>query len=171
MNSVVWWSTLSLVSVAAVVDIRCRRIPNWLVVPFLIAGIAFAFERGGFGGLARSLGGIALAGVATGGLCWLRGLGMGDLKLCAAVGAWVGFSQLGTALLLTAMAGGVMAILWAARHRVLKASFRGAADLACGFQRRGFRPHPDLVLDNPLGHKMPYAPAIAIGAVLSFFCQ
>jgi hypothetical protein len=32
------------------------------------------------------MGGIALAAAVAGVLCWLRGMGMGDLKLCAAVG-------------------------------------------------------------------------------------
>ena len=41
-------------------------------------------------GLGQSMGGIALAAAVTGGLCWLRGMGMGNLKLCTAVGAWIG---------------------------------------------------------------------------------
>jgi Flp pilus assembly protein protease CpaA len=100
----------------------------------------------------------------------MRGMGMGDLKLCAAVGAWVGFAQMGVALLVTAMAGGLMAVFWAASHRALGQSLGGASDLVFGFHRRGFRPHPTLTLDNPRGCNMPYAPAIAIGTLFSFFC-
>jgi prepilin peptidase CpaA len=169
MNSIVWWSTLSLVTTAALIDLRCRRIPNWLVMPFSIAGIAFGFLHGGSGGLAKSLGGIGLATVAAGILCWLRAMGMGDLKLCAAVGAWVGFAQLGVALLMTGMAGAILAVLWAAQEGALKHAIEGAVDLVFGFWRRGLRPHPTLNLDNPVGHKMPYAPAIAIGTVVSFY--
>jgi prepilin peptidase CpaA len=169
MNSIVWWSTLSLVSAAALIDLRCRRIPNWLVVPFLIVGIAFGFLHGGSEGLAKSLGGVGLAMVAAGVLCWLRAMGMGDLKLCAAVGAWVGFAQLGVALLMTGMAGGILAVLWAAQGGALRHVIKGAADLVFGFWRRGLRPHPTLTLDNPVGHRMPYAPAIAIGTVVSFY--
>jgi prepilin peptidase CpaA len=53
------------------------------------------------------MGGIALATV-KGVLCWLRGMGMGDLKLCAAVGAWISPGQLGIVLVATGMAGGVL---------------------------------------------------------------
>jgi prepilin peptidase CpaA len=170
MNSVVWWATVSLVLVAAVWDVRTRRIPNRLVLPFLVAGLAFSAGRHGMAGFARSIEGIGLAVVAVGVLCWLRGMGMGDLKLCAAVGAWIGFTQLAVALVITAMAGGVMAIVWAARHGALEESFDGAADLAFGAVRRGFRPHPVLTLDHPRARGIPYAPAIAVGALFSFFC-
>ncbi len=37
------------------------------------------------------------------------------------------------------------------------------------FRRARIRPHATLVLANPRTRKMPYAPAIAIGAILSFF--
>jgi prepilin peptidase CpaA len=170
MNSVVWWATASLVVVAAVWDIRTRRIPNRLVLPFLVAGLAFSAGRYGMAGFARSMEGIGLAVAAVGVICWLRGMGMGDLKLCAAVGAWIGVTQLAVALVITAMAGGVMAIVWAARHGALGESFDGAADLAFGAVRRGLRPHPVLVLDHPRARGIPYAPAIAIGTLFSFFC-
>jgi prepilin peptidase CpaA len=170
MGSVVWWSTVILVLAAAVWDVRTRRIPNRLVLPFLVAGLVFSAARYGLAGFARSMEGIGLAVAAVGVFCWLRGMGMGDLKLCAAVGAWIGFTQLAVALVITAMTGGVMAVVWAARHGVLGESFDGAAELAFGAVRRGFRPHPILVLDHPRARGIPYAPAIAIGTLFSFFC-
>ncbi len=170
MNSVVGWATASLVLVAAVWDVRTRRIPNRLVLPFLVAGMVFNTGRYGIAGFARSIEGIGLAVGAIGVLCWLRGMGMGDLKLCAAVGAWIGFTQLAVALVITAMAGAVMAVIWAARRGALGESLDGAADLAFGAVKRGFRPHPVLTLDHPRARGIPYAPAIAVGTLFSFFC-
>src|ERR1035438_5918093 len=155
MNSTVWWSTCSLVVIATVIDVYCRRIPNWLVVPFLTAGAAFGTARNGVAGLEKSFGGIALAVVALGLFCSFRGIGMGDLKLCAAVGAWIGCAQLGVALVVMAIAGGLMAILGAAMAGALKESFDGAGDLIFGFRARGLRPHPTLTLDHPRTRKMP----------------
>ena len=37
---VVLWPILVLVLVATATDLRSRRIPNWLVLPFLLAGIS-----------------------------------------------------------------------------------------------------------------------------------
>src|SRR5580700_4418999 len=39
IHSIAWWPTLIVVSVATVTDLRSRRIPNWLVLPFMVAGI------------------------------------------------------------------------------------------------------------------------------------
>ena len=98
MHSIAWWPILALLVMATAVDIRSRRIPNWLVLPFLAAGVVVNTASHGVKGLGQSLGGIALAVAVTGVLCWLRGMGMGDLKLCAAVGGWIGPGQLGAAL-------------------------------------------------------------------------
>lgn len=103
--------------------------------------------------------------------CFMGGMGMGDLKLCAAVGAWIGPSQLGVALVGTGLVGGVMAICWALAGGFLMETFRGAGDVLFGLLRRGIRPHQSLVLDNPLARKMPYAPAIAIGTLCSFLSR
>jgi len=49
--------------------------------------------------------------------------------------------------------------------------FQGAGDLVFGLPKLGLRPHPEMVLSNPLARKMPYAPAIAIGTIVSFFSK
>ena len=169
MHSIALWPTLIVVAVATFTDLRSRRIPNWLVLPFLLAGIVVSATLHGWSGVGQSLAGVALGGLVFGVLCWLGGMGMGDLKLCAAIGAWVGPAQLLTALVITGIAGGVMAIGWAAGGGFLGELFHGTGDLLLGFGKRGLRPHPDLVLNNPLTRKMPYAPAIAIGTIVSFF--
>jgi len=169
MNSVAWWPMLTLLAIATITDLHHRRIPNWLVVPFLAGGVVVLTANEGPRGLARSMGGIALAVAVTGILCWLRGMGLGDLKLCAAVGAWIGPAQLGIALVATGISGGVLALIWAGCHRSLGKSLDGSSDIVSGFWTRGVRPHPDLVLDNASARTMPYAPAIAIGTLFSFF--
>jgi len=168
MNSIAWWPTLIVLVVATIWDIRTRRIPNWLVVPFLLAGIVTSTALHGWTGLEKSLLGVALAAVLLGILYWLGGMGMGDVKLCAAIGAWVGPAQLALALVVMGMAGGVMALVWAICGGFLGESLRGTGDLIFGFARRGLRPHAKLVLANPATRKIPYAPAIAIGTIFSF---
>ena len=94
---------------------------------------------------------------------------MGDVKLCAAIGAWIGPQQLCLALVVTGIVGGLMAVMWAVSGGFLKQSLTGAGDLIFGIGKRGLRPHPTLALTNPAARKMPYAPAIAIGTIFSFF--
>jgi prepilin peptidase CpaA len=169
MHSIAWWPTLIVVTIATITDLRSRRIPNWLVLPFMVAGIATMCWLHGWHGLTQSLAGLALGGLLFGILGLMGGMGMGDVKLCAAIGAWIGPSQMFLALVITALAGGIMALCWAVAGGFLGELFRNVGDLILGVKDRGLRPHPDLVLDNPKARKMPYAPAIAIGTLVSFF--
>lgn len=171
MHSIAWWPTLIVLVIATFTDLRSRRIPNWLVFPFMIAGIAVSGWFHGWSGLGYSLAGFALGGLLFGVLSMMGGMGMGDVKLCAAIGAWVGPGQLMVALVLTGIVGGIMALVWAACGGFLGELFSGAGDLVFSLKKRGLRPHPELVLDNPLTRKMPYAPAIAIGTLVSFFSR
>jgi prepilin peptidase CpaA len=78
------------ITAAAFTDYRTRKIPNWLTVPTAVLGLLYhSFAPGGFGPW------MALAGFAIG-FCllllpWiLGGGGMGDVKMLAALGAWLG---------------------------------------------------------------------------------
>jgi prepilin peptidase CpaA len=171
MHSIAWWPTLTVLAVATFTDLRSRRIPNWLVLPFMVAGVAISGWLHGWHGIGQSLAGLGLGALLLGALFLMGGMGMGDVKLCAAIGAWIGPSQLMIALVLTAMAGGVMALCWAAAGGFLGDLFKNTGDLVFGIKERGLRPHPELVLENPLARKMPYAPAIAVGTLVSFFSR
>ncbi|MDP9055079.1 MAG: A24 family peptidase [Acidobacteriota bacterium] len=168
MHSIAYWPVFTLLVLATVVDLHSRRIPNWLTLPFLTAGVIVTTANGGVAGMGKSIAGVALAVTVTGILCWLRGMGAGDLKLCAAVGSWVGPEQMGMALVATGLAGGVFALFWATFHGSLRASLNGSGDLISGFWKNGIRPHPEFVLDRVGARAMPYAPAIAIGTMFSF---
>jgi prepilin peptidase CpaA len=180
MHSFAWWPALFVLCVATFTDLRSRRIPNWLVIPFMLAGIAVSPWRPdwqgkmhGFGwyGLGQSFEGLGLGILVFGFLFWLGGMGGGDLKLCAALGAWIGPMQLFFAMVYAGMAGGVMVLCWAAFGGFFKELFTGASDLVFGLKQRGMKRDPDLTLANPLKRRMPYAPAIAIGTLLSFFAH
>jgi prepilin peptidase CpaA len=168
MHAISWWPVFIAVIVATISDIRSRKIPNWLVVPFLLSGLAVSAVVEGWHGLEQSTLGILLAAVAVGIFYALGGMGMGDVKLCAAIGAWIGPGQLGLALVMTGFAGGVMALAWAVYGGFLRESLEGAGDLIFGMRKRGFRPHDTLLLTNTATRRMPYAPAICVGTILSF---
>jgi prepilin peptidase CpaA len=171
MHSIAWWPTMFVLAVATFTDLRSRRIPNWLVLPFLVAGICISGWMHGWHGIGQSLCGLGLGALTFGILAFMGGMGMGDVKLFAAIGAWIGPSQLLIAMVLTSMIGGVMAICWAISGGFLGELFKGTGDIILGVRERGLRPHPELVLENPLARKMPYAPAIAIGTLISFFSR
>jgi len=166
-----WWPTLAVLAVATFTDLRSRRIPNWLVLPFLAAGLAVSGWLYGWSGLGHSAGGVVLGGLLFGILALMGGMGMGDVKLCAAIGAWLWPQQLILALVLTGVAGGIMALCWAAAGGFLGELFRGTGNLIFSFGKRGWKPDPELNISNPMTRKMPYAPAIAIGTLVAFFAR
>jgi prepilin peptidase CpaA len=93
------------------------------------------------------------------------------VKLAAAIGAWVGPGQLFFALFATAIVGGVMAVGWAIFGGFLPDLLKGSGNLIFGHKKEGAEPAEELKLSNPRTRKMPYAPAIAIGTLLSFFAR
>jgi len=110
---------LAVVALAAALDLRTRRIPNWLTV----SAFALALVLRAIMGVDPFLGGLTAAGVAFL-LCLpvfaLGGLGGGDVKLLTAVGAFLGMDRLWGALAATAIAGGVFALVTVIRRRRLK---------------------------------------------------
>jgi prepilin peptidase CpaA len=168
---VVLWPILVLVLVATATDLRSRRIPNWLVLPFLVAGLAVSTWLHGWTGLKESLLGLLMGGLLFGILAVMGGMGGGDVKLCAAIGAWIWWQQMLVALVLTGIAGGIMALCWAAAGGFLGELFSGAGNLVFAVGKRGWKPDPEQNLDNPRARKMPYAPAIAVGTLLSFLAH
>ncbi len=112
---------LGLLAIAAWHDLRRREIPDWIALALLVWALAAAgvgWQSAGWWGLALGAGlGLALSAP----LFWLGGLGGGDVKLIAALGACLGPGALLLALFWTALAGGALALI---------ARFRGQADFA-----------------------------------------
>lgn len=75
--------------VATRIDLRERRIPNWLTMSLLAAGILLRGATEWGEGLLSAAGGIGV-GFGIFFVLWLAGGGAGDVKFMAAVGAWLG---------------------------------------------------------------------------------
>lgn len=169
MHSIAWWPTVIVLAVTTVTDLHSRRIPNVIVLPFLVTGVVLSLSLNGWRGISQSLLGVALAACTFGIISLMGGMGMGDVKLCAAIGAWIGPSQLLVALVLTGIIGGFMAVCWAAAGGFLGELFSSTGDLVFGWKKRGCHSDPVIILSNPSRRKMPYAPAIALGTIVSFY--
>jgi prepilin peptidase CpaA len=111
--AVVWLVSAILVE-AAVIDGMKLRVPNWLTFHFVIGGLAFAAWSGGSSALLWSLGGAALGLALLLPLYAIGGMGAGDVKLLAGVGAWMGPALTLGAFVATAITGGLMALVMVA---------------------------------------------------------
>ena len=113
-QGVVWFVSAMLIE-AAVIDGRQLRVPNWLTFPMAAAGLIYAAATGGGPALWMSLAGAAVGLALLLPLHAIGGMGAGDVKLLAAMGAWVGPSITLGAFLATGVVGGLMALVMIAR--------------------------------------------------------
>lgn len=148
-------------------DVNKRRIPNAFTLPAILFGLLLHFTLGGW----RQLGSAGAAGLFCG-LIFLvfhlaGGMGGGDVKLITAVGCIAGLSLIQPLLILTSLAGGVMAIGLALYHRRLKETMRNVCALTVYHGTVGLTPHPEFNIDNAQTLRLPYALAIAAGSGLS----
>jgi prepilin peptidase CpaA len=147
-------------------DLKTRRIPNYLTFGLALAGFGFQLGWSGLPGL-----GNAFLGLATGfGLLIipyiLGGMGAGDVKALAALGAWLGPYKTVELFIYMAVAGGLMALgilLWRGR---LWAGIRGSVTLLInGILCRHL---PQLQPEAKAPEKLdgiPYGVAMALGMV------
>lgn len=119
------------VVLAAVVDVRSRRIPNQLVGLALVAGICVGLIAGE---APRALlgGVVALLIAATPWLIAPAAFGPGDAKLLGAAGAIVGIEQVVTLFVTVSLLGGLMAVVVMLTQRSRAASMPYGPAIAGG---------------------------------------
>lgn len=171
-------ATCTLFAVAAIAiwtDVRERRIPNWLTVSALVAGLSLRAAGGGslYSGLAGA--GIGLAVALP--VFAVGGLGGGDVKLLTGIGALLGLEHIAVALAATALAGGVLA----AAALTIRGSWRPVlvnikkilwkAGLRVVFGPAVGGPSSIVTLNSPSAVRTPYGVAIAVGAIAGWFLR
>jgi prepilin peptidase CpaA len=156
---------LVLAVLAAVWDLRTRRIPNWLVLAGLIAGF-------GLNGILYGLEGLELAGlgmlVGFGiylVLYLLHAMGAGDVKLMAAVGSLVGWREWFHIFLVAVVIGAIAGVALALSKGRLMRTFNNVAYIVYEIAH-GRPPHlrrEDLDVKSEKALRLPHGAAIAAG--------
>jgi prepilin peptidase CpaA len=154
---------LALALLAGGWDAVTRRIPNWITLPAATAGLAWHAYRGGWWGLAMGLGGWLLGLAILLPFFALGGMGAGDVKLMAAVGALAGPQGLVVIFIYTGLLGGVAAVALAVSKGRLGAALRNTARLV-GLLGRG-RVGEASKIETAAG-RLPYGAVIAAGCLL-----
>ena len=149
----------------AVSDIRSARIPNRLTYSALLAALSLRFALLGLSGLKSAAVGMLVAGGLFCVLFVLGAMGGGDMKLMAAVGAWVGSTQVMTLILAAALAGGVLAIGRIIFTKMVGQTLRNIMRLICYRLTSGLQPHPELNVQSLGSQRVPFGVAIAVGAL------
>ncbi|MBS1820252.1 MAG: prepilin peptidase [Acidobacteria bacterium] len=152
-------------------DLHSRRIPNALTLGGAMAAVAFGMLTHGLDGIGASAAGWALGLALFLPFMLLGGLGAGDVKLMACLGAWLGPAATVWAVLYAAIAGAGMALLVAAASGYLRTALDNLYLLLAHFRVAGVRPHPELTLERGRGPRLPYALPIAVGTVAAMWMR
>src|SRR5688572_24627718 len=126
---------MGLLLIAAVIDVRTSRIPNWLVFGGALYALAYNAISPLYArdiGILFALGGLAVGLVALLPAYLFRVMGAGDVKLMAMVGAFLGASATVGAVLTTLVTGGVLAIALSVRLGRLVRMLRNVAAVSRG---------------------------------------
>jgi prepilin peptidase CpaA len=150
---------------AAACDLRTRRIPNLLTFGAAATGLVFHLISAGFAGLAHGTAGWFVGALVFALPFALRGLGGGDVKLLAALGAWIGPGDVVWLALYTGIAGGAMAIVVALASGYLRRGLDNLWLLLCHWRVAGLKALPELTLDGSSAPKLAYAVPILAGMV------
>jgi len=118
-NWPVWLVTVVLI-VAAVIDGFELKVPNWITFPFIITGWIYSTAAFGWEGLGWSVVGMLVGLALLMPLYSIGGMGAGDVKLLAGVGAWVYASHTMYAFAATAVVGAVLAVAMVVCRRAWK---------------------------------------------------
>jgi prepilin peptidase CpaA len=151
--------------VAGVLDWRSRRIPNWLTVSGLAAGVVLNTALAGWAGTKTAALGALLGLALLLPLVLIRSLGAGDWKLTGALGASLGPRQLEAVLIATFLLAGVIAlvvVIWEGR---LKQTLINIARIIGSFASLRLPP-VEISLDNPKSAKIPFGVAMSAAVLL-----
>jgi prepilin peptidase CpaA len=159
---------LLIVCLAAFYDLRYRRIPNWVVLMGLLLGLGANTFLSRWAGLERSLLGAGLAFLIYFPLYLLRGMGAGDVKLMAAVGAIVGWADWIGIFFLTAIVGGLAAVALLISRSQLRRGFSNAGYLVVQLLsfRLPYARREELDVKSEKAVKLAHGITIAWGSLL-----
>jgi prepilin peptidase CpaA len=156
---------LLVVAIACACDLRTRRIPNLLTFGGAAAALVFSTWNGSVTGLLTSAGGWLVGAALFLPMFMLGGMGAGDVKLAACIGAWLGPKAALWVALYSAIAGGVLAVVVALATGYFKQAVSNVWLLLAHWRVVGIRPLPELTLEGSKGPRLPFALPIAVGTM------
>jgi prepilin peptidase CpaA len=162
-------AVIAVVLGAMVYDVRYRRIPNWLTVTGVVIGVALNgfLDQGRPGLFVGSLLGLAIGFGVYFVLYALHAMGAGDVKLMAAIGAIVGWPDWFGIFIITAIIGGIMALILVVARGRLKKTFWNVAFILS--ELKGGRPaymrKEELDVKSPKALGLPHGAVIAVGTL------
>ena len=162
---------LAIAACACVTDLRSRRIPNLLTFGGALAGVLFHGVTGSTHGLL-----VSTAGWVVGLMVFLLpfllgGLGAGDVKLLAALGAWLGPREVAWLAAYAGIAGAITALGVGLFYSYLSQAFRNIFMLLMHWRVVGLRPLHEVSLAGSRGPRVAYAVPVLAGLIATIWLR
>jgi prepilin peptidase CpaA len=152
-----------LIVVCGITDIQTGKIYNKATYPAILVGFAWNALMPGAPGLKSSLLGFTVAAALMVTLTLLGGMGGGDAKLLAAVGALKGYPFILAVLFYSFLVGGALALTVAIWQRRLLGTLGRVFRML--FAVVAYRLNPSVGPEERLSYKIPFGVAICLGTL------
>lgn len=153
--------------VAAWIDGKELRVPNWITFPMVLSGLVFCTYTAGWSGLGAGLIGMSVGLLTLLPLYAVGGMGAGDVKLMAGIGAWLGWEITFYAFCVSTVVGAIMAVCMALYKKSFKKHYDNFLLIALEWmQVRNPRELSKIAADRkPSMLLLPYGIPICIGSI------
>jgi prepilin peptidase CpaA len=160
---------LAVATAAVACDLRTRRIPNALTFGAALAALVYMGVSAGLSGLGTAAEGWLMGAALFFPFFALRGMGAGDVKLLAALGAWLGPNDVIWLAIFAAIAGGALGLVVALSRGYLTTALRNLWLILTHWRVSGIQPVPGLTLTDTKAPRLAYAVPIATGLVITLW--
>jgi prepilin peptidase CpaA len=162
-------AVLVVAIVAVAFDVRTRRIPNLLTFGAAILAMLFAILSGGLPATLTAVFAWMLGVALFLPFFALGGMGAGDVKLLAALAAWLGPVDAVYMAIFTSMAGGVIGLAVTLARGYTRRALSNIWLMLMHWRVVGPKPVPGLTLSDGHAPRLAYAIPIAVGALCTLW--
>jgi prepilin peptidase CpaA len=155
--------------IAVLFDVRTRRIPNWLTFGATAVAFAYAAFDAGLSGVGTSAAGWLIGAAMFFPFFALGGMGAGDVKLLAALAAWLGPAESVWLAMFATIAGGVVGLIVAVARGYLRTAVSNLWLMLMHWRTQGLGPVPGLTLKDATSPRLAYAIPITIGVLCTLW--
>jgi prepilin peptidase CpaA len=163
--------TIGIAIVAAAWDLKTRRIPNLLTFGAALIAVGVHGYLGGISGAGWSVAGWLVGVAFFFPFFALAGMGAGDVKLLAALGAWLGPGQTVWLALFSLIAGGVLGLAVAVGYGYWTQALANVLWMFQFWRSEGPKPVPEVTLATSKGPRLAYAVPVLAGLMVTLWLQ